>query len=214
MIDRDLAAYFVFTTLLVITPGSATAVVVRNVLDGGRRQGLAAATGAAIGNTTYAVLSAFGLAAVFARSPRAFLLLQIIGTAYLGFLGVRSLGFAWRSRPAALPGALEARGASAAGGDVRTGLSQGVANNLVSPAIATFYLAVVPSFLNGAPLVSARYALFATIHVTMAFVFHSTWVVALHAMRSFWARPRTRRVLETLTGVALLLLAGRVARIF
>jgi threonine/homoserine/homoserine lactone efflux protein len=211
VIDRDLAAYLVFTTLLVITPGSATAVVVRNALDGGRRQGLAAATGAAIGNTTYAVLSAFGLAAVFARSPRAFIVLQIVGTTYLGFLGARSLWFAWRARPAVLPGGLEALGTRRAAAAVRTGLSQGVANNLVSPAIATFYFAVVPSFLNGAPLVSARYALFATIHVTMAFVFHSTWVVALHAMRSFWSHPRARRALETITGIALLLLAAKVA---
>ena len=72
-----------FTTLLVITPGSATAVVVRNVLDGGRRQGLAAAVGAAMGNCTYALLAALGLAGVFARSPRAFLLLRIAGASYL-----------------------------------------------------------------------------------------------------------------------------------
>lgn len=211
MIDPQFAAYLVFTTLLVITPGSATAVVVRNVLDGGRRQGLAAAAGAAIGNTTYAVLSALGLAAVFARSPAAFALLRLVGTSYLGFLGIRSLWLAWRVPPAVLPGALETAGPHGAGGDVGTGLSQGLANNLVSPAIATFYLAVVPSFLGGAPTASVRYALFATIHVTMALAYHSTWVLALHAMRTFWSKPRARRGLETLTGIALLLLAARVA---
>jgi threonine/homoserine/homoserine lactone efflux protein len=214
-LDSQFVAYLVFTTLLVITPGSATAVVVRNVLDGGRRQGMAAAAGAAVGNTTYAVLSALGLAAVFARSPRAFVALRIAGTAYLAFLGVRSLWAAWRARPAVLPRALETPGTHAAGSAVRTGLSQGAANNLVSPAIATFYLAVVPSFLDGAALngaapASARYALFAAIHVSMAFAYHTTWVLALHAMRTFWSRPRARRALETLTGIALLTLAGKV----
>ncbi len=211
MIDSQFAAYLAFTTLLVITPGSATAVVVRNVLDGGRRQGFAAAVGAAMGNSTYALLSAFGLAAVFARSPGAFVALRVVGSAYLAFLGVRSLLVAWRGRPSALPGALERPGTDGAGSDVRTGVSQGLANNLVSPAIATFYLAVVPSFLGGAPIASPRYALFATIHVTMAFAYHSTWVVALHAMRKFWSRSSSRRALETLTGIALLLLAARVA---
>jgi threonine/homoserine/homoserine lactone efflux protein len=209
--DPQIAAYLIFTTLLVITPGSATAVVVRNVLDGGRRQGLAAAAGAALGNSTYAVLSAFGLAAVFARSPSAFMLLRIAGTAYLGFLGLRSLWGAWRARPAVLPGALERSGREGAGSAMRVGLSQGLTTNLVSPAVATFYLAVVPSFLSGAPLISARYALFAIIHVTMAFAYHSTWVFALHAMRTFWARPKSRRALETLTGLALLALAAKVA---
>jgi len=211
VIDSELVAYLVFTVLLVATPGSATAVVVRNVLNGGRRQGLAAAAGVAIGNTTYAVLSALGLAALFARSPRAFLVLRIAGTSYLAVLGVRSLWAAWRLCPAVLPGALEPAGTHHAASDVRTGLAQGIANNLVNPAIVTFYLAVVPSFLNGAAMLSRRYALLATIHVTMAFAFHSAWVLALHAMRSFWKRPKARRVLETLTGLALLGLAGKVA---
>jgi len=171
---------------------------------------MAAAVGAAIGNTTYAVLAALGLASVFARSPKAFLILQLGGACYLGFLGARSLWIAWRTHPAILPGALETAGVHHAAGDVRVGLSQGVANNLVNPSIATFYLAVVPSFFNGSPLTSLRYALFAAIHVTMAFAYHSTWACGLHAMRSVWARPRVRRALETLTGLALLALAAKV----
>jgi threonine/homoserine/homoserine lactone efflux protein len=209
--DPQFAAYLAFTTLLVITPGSATAVVIRNVLAGGRRQGMAAAVGAAIGNTAYAMLSALGLAALFLRSPLAFLFLQIGGASYLGFLGGRSLWMAWRKRPAVLPGALEASGMRGAAGDVRVGVSQGVANNLINPSIATFYLVVVPSFFNGGSLTTRRYALFATIHVTMAFAYHSAWACGLHAMRMFWSRPTTRRGLETLTGIALLLLAARVA---
>ena len=211
MIDSQLAAYLAFTTLLVLTPGSATAVVVRNVLDGGRRQGIAAAFGAAAGNSSWALLAALGLAAVFARVPTAFTLLRIGGTAYLAFLGLRSLWIAWRQRPSVVPGGLESRGTHHVADAVRTGFVQGLANNLVSPAIATFYLTVVPSFLRDSAIPSARYVLFASIQVGMAFVYHTTWVVSLHAMRAFWSRPKARRALETLTGVALLLLAAKVA---
>jgi threonine/homoserine/homoserine lactone efflux protein len=210
--DQQLAAYLMFTTLLVLTPGSATAVVVRNVLDGGRRQGMAAAMGAAAGNTTYATLSALGLAAVFARMPAAFFILRIGGTAYLAWLGARSLWGAWRRDPARLPGALEAPGGSAAPA-ATTGFAQGLANNLVNPAIATFYLAVVPSFLHDPTVLSPRYLLYAALHITMAFAYHSGWVWALHAMRTFWSRPHARRGLETLTGVALLALAAKVGGI-
>ena len=210
MIDQQLAAYLMFTMLLVLTPGSATAVVVRNVLDGGRRQGMAAAVGAAAGNTTYATLSALGLAAVFARMPTAFLVLRIGGTAYLAWLGVRSLWGAWRRDPARLPGPLDATGRSGAP-DATSGFAQGLGNNLVNPAIATFYLTVVPSFLHDPAVLSSRYLLYAALHVTMAFAYHSGWVWALHAMRTFWSRPHARRSLETLTGLALLALAARVA---
>jgi threonine/homoserine/homoserine lactone efflux protein len=209
--DPQLAAYLVFTTLLVFTPGSATAVVVRNVLDGGRRQGMAAAVGAAAGNTTYAVLAGVGLASLFAHRPAAFLILRVAGTLYLAWLGARSLRAAWRPPPPALPGALERQGAGEAVSATREGFSQGLANNLVNPAIATFYLAVVPSFLNGGSTRTSRYVLFAAIHVTMAFAYHSGWVWALHALRAFWAKPAARRTLETLTGIALIALAARVA---
>lgn len=209
--DPQLAAYLIFTTLLVLTPGSATAVVVRNVLAGGRRQGMAAAVGAAAGNTTYATLSALGLAAVFARVPMAFLLLRAGGTAYLAWLGVKSLWGAWRCDPAVLPGGLEPRGMTHAAAAATTGFAQGLANNLVNPAIATFYLAVLPSFLADATTLSTRYLLYAVLHITMAFAYHSGWVWALHVMRAFWSRPNARRALETLTGLALLALAARVS---
>ncbi len=209
MIDPQLAAYLMFTTLLVLTPGSATAVVVRNVLDGGRRQGMAAAAGAAAGNTTYATLSALGLAAVFARVPTAYLLLRVGGTTYLAWLGARSLWGAWRRDPARLPGPLEATGQSQASA-ATTGFAQGLANNLVNPAIATFYLAVVPSFLADETALSARYVVYAALHITMAFTYHSCWVWALHAMRTFWSRPIARKALETLTGLALMALAAKV----
>ena len=212
--DQQLAAYLLFTTLLVLTPGSATAVVIRNVLEGGRRQGMAAAAGAAAGNTTYATLSALGLAAVFTRVPAAYLLLRVGGSAYLAWLGARSLAAAWRRSPAALPGALERSGTGHAAAAVATGFTQGFANNLVNPAIATFYLAVVPSFLANGPMLSRRYVLFAALHILMAFAYHTGWAWALHAMRTFWSRPAARRALETATGLALLALAAKVAGAF
>jgi threonine/homoserine/homoserine lactone efflux protein len=209
--DSQLAAYLVFTTLLVATPGSATAVVVRNVLAGGRRQGMAAAGGAAAGNTTYALLSGLGLAALFGRVPAAFLVLRFGGAAYLAWLGLRSLWGAWRPQPAGLPGALERGGAGNAERATRAGFAQGLLTNLVNPAIATFYLAVVPTFVHDASTFSGRYVLFAALHIAMAFAYHSGWVWGLHAMRAFWSRPSARRALETLTGAALLALAARVA---
>jgi threonine/homoserine/homoserine lactone efflux protein len=142
--------------------------------------------------------------------PTAYLLLRIGGTAYLGWLGVRSLWSAWRRNPARLPGALEARGGNRAPA-TRAGFAQGLGNNMINPTIATFYLAVVPSFLTNDTMPSPRYVVYAALHITMAFTYHSCWVWALHAMRTFWSQPRARRGLETLTGIALLALAARVA---
>ncbi|HSJ39432.1 MAG TPA: hypothetical protein VK955_00070, partial [Xanthobacteraceae bacterium] len=54
-IDPSYVAYFTFTLVLVVTPGSTTAVVVRNTLEGGRRAGYWTALGAAIANSCIAI---------------------------------------------------------------------------------------------------------------------------------------------------------------
>jgi len=211
-VDRQLAAFLGFTAILVLTPGATTAVVVRNVLDGGRRGGIAAASGAALANSTYALVAALGLAAAFARAPLAYALLRYGGAAYLAYLGIRGLTGAWGERPPIVPGALESRGARGTASTTRTGVRQGLAANLLNPPIATFYFTVVPSFLPPGGLAQRRFFLYAAVHVSMAFGCHCAWAVALGTLRNVWAHPAARRTLETATGAALLALAWRVAR--
>jgi len=60
-IDSSYVAFFTFTFVLVVTPGSTTAVVVRNTLEGGRRAGYQTALGAALANITIAIACGLGL---------------------------------------------------------------------------------------------------------------------------------------------------------
>jgi threonine/homoserine/homoserine lactone efflux protein len=140
--------------------------------------------------------------------------LRAAGTIFLSVLGIRSLWTAWRAHASALEialrhGAITTRAAAAS---PRSGFYEGAVANLLNPAIATFYLTVVPAFAAGTPRPAVRFVTLATIHVTMAFVCHCAWALALDAMSAIWSRPRARQALEMLTGVALLALALRVAR--
>ncbi|MDP1570154.1 MAG: LysE family translocator [Vicinamibacterales bacterium] len=204
--DPLLAAYLAFTFLLVITPGATTAVVIRNTLAGGTRAGLTAAAGAAAGNTAHACVAGLGVAVLVARQPDLLTVLRIAGALYLSWLGVVTLWAAVR-----LPdGGVRAPdlGAVAAGQDLPS-FREGVAVNLLNPAIASFYLAVVPSFVPaGAP--RGWFAVLAACHVLMALACHSVWAVGLDRLRAFFHRPGARRLLQAGTGLALLALAGRV----
>ena len=205
--DPLLFAYLTFTVMLVVTPGSTTAVVVRNTLRGGRTAGLAAAAGAAVGNTSHATAAGLGLAVVFARWPAALMLLRVSGAIYLAWLGLNSI---YRVATQADGGlqilASDAdRASSLRGGSFR----QGLVVNLLNPAIATFYLIVVPSFLPaGAP--QWYFALLAAMHIALALTCHGVWAVALDSLRRLFRPPLARRVLEGATGIALLALAARV----
>lgn len=205
----SLLTYFAFTVLLVATPGSTTAVVVRNTLTGGRAAGLAAAAGAAVGNTSHATAAGLGLAVVFARWPPGLMLLRVAGAMYLAWLGAVSLyrvaGRADGGVPLAEAGDVRAERPDQRRGSFR----QGLLVNLLNPAIATFYLIVVPSFVPGdAP--RGSFAALAAIHVALALTCHGVWAVALDRLRRLFHPPRARRVLEGATGMALLALAVRV----
>ena len=207
--DPLLVAYLTFTTILVITPGSTTAVVVRNTLTGGRAAGLAAAAGAAVGNTTHATAAGLGLAVVFARWPAALAAIRVGGALYLGWLGAVSVyrgitqadGGLRLSRPEAANGSMRDRHVSS--------FRQGLVLNLMNPSIITFYLVVVPTFLpRGAT--TWYFVGLAAYHVGLAIVCHSIWALGLDRLRQIFHAPRPRRVLEGATGVALLGLAARV----
>jgi threonine/homoserine/homoserine lactone efflux protein len=92
---------------------------------------------------------------------------------------------------------------------VGVGFREGLALNLVNPAIISFYVAIVPTFIPaGAPWF--YFALLAATHVGIALACHSMWATALHAVRRWFAAPGARRALTAATGVALLFLAARV----
>jgi threonine/homoserine/homoserine lactone efflux protein len=208
-VDPLFVAYVSFTAILVLTPGSTTAVIVRNTLAGGRHAGFAAAVGAAMANTSHATAAGFGLAVVFTRWPVAMSALRVCGAIYLGWLGVRSLYRVVKHRD----GGLQLLNMAAAGAGERydraTSVRQGLVVNLLNPAIATFYLVVVPSFLpTGAP--AGYFAALAAVHIAMALACHGIWAIALDRVRRVLARPGPRRLLEAATGLSLLILAGRV----
>lgn len=199
-----LAAYASVTFLLALTPGATTAVVVRNAIEGGWRSGVRTAAGAAGGNLCQALAAGLGLAVILRQAPTLWAGVQAAGVLYLGWLGAQSLWRMWHGvTRAALSGAA---GAPRTGSDVR----QGLLANVFNPSIGTFYLVIVPSFLPANA--SARvFALYAAIHISIAFCCHSAWAGAFDRLRVLFKQPLFARGVEGATGAALLWLAWRMA---
>lgn len=199
----SLAAYISVTSVFAITPGATTAVVVRNAIEGGFPIGVRTAIGAAGGNLCQAVAAGLGLAVLVRQSPRAWLAVQIVGASYLAFLGVQS--FVRMARGA---GRLAATSPPESN-DGSAAFRQGLIANVLNPSIGTFYLAILPSFLP-APAPPQQVVLFSAIHITIAFVCHSFWAGAFDRLKALFVQPGFVRVVEGLTGAALLWLAWRL----
>jgi len=207
-IDSSYLAFFTFTFVLVVTPGSTTAVVVRNTLEGGRRAGYLTALGAALANTIIAISCGLGLSVLLAVWPGSLDAIRIAGAAFLGWLGLASLYRAATREDGGIKLSLDPNAAPPRAHDGAY-VGDGLGINLLSPVIISFYLSVVPSFI---PAGASRlyYSGLAATHVGLAIACHATWATALDAMRRWFVAPWKRRLLQAGTGLALIGLAIRV----
>jgi threonine/homoserine/homoserine lactone efflux protein len=130
------------------------------------------------------------------------LVLRAGGTLYLAWLGLRSLRLAWtyRAPDAQLAASLERP-------PFARSLREGFVTNILNPSLATFYLLIIPQFVpRGAPVVPSVLTLTA-FHVSLALTWHLTWAAAGGTLSDTLTRTNPRRVLEGISGVALLGLA-------
>ena len=91
MNTTTLLAFFAASLVLAVTPGPGVIYIVTRTLAQGRAAGVASIAGVACGNLANSLGAALGLAALFAVSSLAFMVVKYAGAAYLIYLGVRML---------------------------------------------------------------------------------------------------------------------------
>jgi threonine/homoserine/homoserine lactone efflux protein len=82
--------YLAAVALLVLTPGPTMLMCLTNAMSHGAPKAIASATGSITAALGMILLSSLGLGAVLAASDMAFLVLKVLGAAYLIYLGVKT----------------------------------------------------------------------------------------------------------------------------
>ncbi len=118
--------------------------IVAQSLSQGRRAGLASVAGVAAGNFGNALGTSLGLAAVFAWSSVAFLVVKYAGAAYLVWLGVKAIR-GRRELSAEPVGGAVVRGDSPHLGRL---FRDGFFVALLNPKTAVFFAAFLPQFMT------------------------------------------------------------------
>jgi threonine/homoserine/homoserine lactone efflux protein len=197
-----LPLFLLVSAVVIVTPGQDTALTIRNSLLGGRRAGVFTAVGVSSGQLLWAVATSFGLAALLAASEPAFVALKLVGAAYLGFLGVQSLLAAWRGRG----GSDEHRRARRRLGSPAA-YRQGLLSNLGNPKMAVFFTSLLPQFGSSFAALLALGLLFCCL--TLGWL--SAYAVAVARGERVLRKAGVRRLLDAVTGIALIALGARVA---
>jgi len=135
---QTLLAFLGVSLLLGLTPGPDNVFVLMQSAAHGRKAGFLVVLGLCAGLVVHTVAVALGLAAVFAASASAFVVLKFVGAAYLA----RLAWLAWRA-----PVTAGELGASAV---QRSGqlLTRGMIMNLTNPKVVLFFLAFLPQFVE------------------------------------------------------------------
>ncbi|WP_460959113.1 LysE family translocator [Parasphingorhabdus pacifica] len=192
-IDQQLLAAFVVTTFIaMITLGPDMLFVLGCGARSGPRAGLLATAGVATSEVVHIAVAAAGLAALFAAVPAAFIVVRLIGAAYLIYLGAQIIRY--RRQKAEVPevGTVTARSA----------YLTGLGSNLLNPKMVTFTIAFLPQFIKPElGHVWVQFAILGTILVVLEFLVDGT-VGMLGGRIGAWLRHRhvARRRLETATG--------------
>jgi threonine/homoserine/homoserine lactone efflux protein len=153
-----LGAWFSLALLCALgamTPGPSLAVVLGNMLRGGRGAGLAAALAHGLAVGLYAVLTVAGLAALLTASPKLFALLQLAAAGYLVFLA----GSALRQRAAMTP----PTGGTISGKRLVMAARDGFMIAFLNPKLAVFMLALFAPFIAADQGLGAKALLVLTI---------------------------------------------------
>lgn len=84
-------AFLIAITILTLTPGLDTALVIRNTTRGGFHDGAVTSLGICLGLFVHASFSALGISVILTQSAELFTLVKSVGAAYLIWLGISSL---------------------------------------------------------------------------------------------------------------------------
>ena len=172
--------------LLNITPGQDTLYIVGRSLSQGRRAGVLSVLGISTGCLVHTLAAAFGLSAVLAASSEAFMVVKLIGAAYLVYLGFQMiLGRA--SAPRQLTTGQPARGWMI--------YRQGILTNVLNPKVALFFLAFLPQFIE----LRSNTKVMAFLILGLTFIFNGTiWcMLVVWFSSAFSQRLRQRRSMES-----------------
>ncbi|HPY40452.1 MAG TPA: LysE family translocator [Thiolinea sp.] len=137
---HDLWLFIISGLLLNLMPGPDTLFIMTKSASQGWKAGVAASLGICSGVYVHIFAAAFGLSAVLATSATAFVVVKLVGAAYLIYLGWMTL----RQKP-------QTNSDHPLPTQARQTLSsiyrQGFLTNALNPKVALFFLAFVPQFI-------------------------------------------------------------------
>lgn len=206
--DPQFWTYLIAITLLTITPGVDTVLIIRNTTRGGWRDGALSSLGICSGLFVHAVVSAVGISVILLQSAWAFKALKLAGAGYLMWLGYVSLRSAARNGE---PLKLNHLPTSVYHFSARRSLLEGFLSNVLNPKAVVFYMAFLPQFIDPARSALQQSLFLAGLHFAIAMVWQCLLASIVHKAKTWIQNQKVRRSLDGVTGSIMMLFGIKLA---
>ena len=198
-----LMAYVMAASLLTMTPGVDTAMVLRTAIVEGRSSAVKATLGIALGCLIWGAMVSLGLGALLHASVLAYAVLKLIGAAYLLLLGIQLF-----MKPRSLVTLDENKESTAVS---KCAFRQGLLANLLNPKVGLFYVTFLPQFVPEHVNMAGYTFFLVSIHVLLSLAWLGVLIVVTDPMSHFLRRPKVVATMDRLTGGFFILLGIKLA---
>ena len=192
--------YLVFLGVVLIatiSPGPAVFLALKN----GARYNYSKALFGVFGNITalllFAALSALGLGAILLASSKAFLVIKLVGSVYLCYLGVKL----WAARATPHPTLTTDMNPLPTNTPSNLNLYQeGLLVGITNPKTIVFFAALFPQFLSPEQSLFQQFLLLAFTIALFSFIFLALYTALSSTVRTFLNQPKVMTVFNKVVG--------------
>ncbi|MEM5477518.1 LysE family translocator [Pacificibacter sp. AS14] len=192
--NASLLAFILTCAVIELTPGPNMAYLAVLAATEGRRAGLSAVAGVALGLLIVGLMAAFGLAAMIASSPVLFQILRWAGVVYLLWLAWD----AWRE---------EAPEDNEFSDGAARHFRRGLIVNLLNPKAGIFYIVMLPQFVDQTGDLVAQTVTLSVTFVLIATAIHTAIVILSDLARGIIGTQSRRKTLRRVMAVVLVVIA-------
>lgn len=199
-----LIPYLIAITLLTLTPGLDTTLIIRTATLEGKSKAFQAAVGISIGCIAWGIVVACGLGALLMASDLAFNILKWMGAAYLAWLGLNMI-----LKPRSQLADMQENNSNVPSS--QNWFIKGFLGNLLNPKVGIFYISFLPQFIPPQASAVTWIMGLVMIHVVIGTLWSILLILAMQPLSRYLKQPKFVKYMDRITGSIFVLFALKLA---